>query len=603
MGAHKRVNKLLVGFVLKELSQGQISEVKSHVAVCQQCEDELKRLEELIKCTEKMSRLSADERVCGLARDKIFAAVCNEGNPKTNTRPNIGRFFRWRLFMRSPIIKLAAAAVVIAAVLIGVSLIGMDGTSSVWANVSQYILNAQTAIFTAQVGQIPIKMIAGEKRLREILPGGIETIIDYEAGRMLVLDSNSKTAMFMQMSGLPDAPPNFFDRTKTGVEKLKSSPDVVVESLGQRQIDGIDAQGLRAYIPGGTDMRVWSDQATNRPVLIEIDKVLGETGLVISDIQWDPSIDPNQFSMEVPQGYTLKQIPIQMDLGNTTEDDLIEALRIWSLVPGRRFPPRLDIGDWPKQAPMISRGLARQGLSVDQQKQAAMKVVRGLMFVRRIKGTWQYHGNGVQWGDAGTPIFWYLPKDSQTYRVIYGDLHTEDSTNAPAVPVTDPCDASTNPPGILGIQKDEWHLTADERVVAHCRVEISTWPIHQDRMSIELPYTKAVLESATGDGQLVHFRDLGQGSYELEIPVSPKVLECVWSMPLSGLEPAEYGYRAELQCLVLATCYSLTIVLDQGCPLELSGDTSDRRLLVFYDDEETQFYFGSCGIPVRRTGQ
>jgi hypothetical protein len=507
----------------------------------------------------------------------------------------------WRITMKSPIIKIAAAVVMIAAVLIGVILLDMNGTSTAWASVSQYILTAQTAIFDAQVGQMSIKMIAGEKHLKEILPGGIETIIDYEAGKMLVLDPNSKNAMFVRLDGLPEAPANFFDRIKTGVEKLKNSSDAVVESLGQRQINGIDAQGLRAYIPEGTDMRIWSDPATNRPVLIEIDKILGETRLVVSNIQWDQPIDPNLFSMEVPNGYTLKQNPLQMDFGNTTEDDLIEALRIWSLVPGRRFPPRLDIGDWPKEAPMISRGLARRGLSVEQQKQASMKVVRGLMFVQGINGAWQYHGNGVQWGDTDTPIFWYLPKDSQTYRVIYGDLHTEDLTNAPIVPLTDPCDASVNHLDILGIQKDEWHLTADERVIAHCHVEITTWPIHQDRMSIELPYTKSVLESATADGQSVHFRDLGEGTYELELPISPTVLECVWSMPLNDLEIAEYGYRAELQSLVTAKFYSLTIVLDEGCPLEFSGDTSNRRLLVFYDDEETQIYYGSCGIPVKRS--
>jgi hypothetical protein len=548
------------------------------------------KIKKIFKNAELSINPDADEKVFNdvLAQQKI-----------TKNLPVIPEI--WRITMKSPIIKIAAATVVIATVLIGISLIGMNGTSTVWASVSQCILNARTAIFTAQVGQIPIKMIAGEKHLREVLPGGIETVIDYEAGKMLVLDSNSKTATFMQMNGLPEAPANFFDRTKAGVEKLKNSPDVVVESLGQCQINGTDAQGLRVYIPGGTDMRVWSDPVTNRPVLIEIDKMLGETRMVISDIQWDPAIDPNLFSMEVPNDYTLEQNPLQIDFGNTTEDDLIEALQIWSLVPGRRFPPRLDIGDWPKEAPMISRGLARRGLSVEQQKQAAMKVARGLMFVQQIKGTWQYHGNGVQWGDAGTPIFWYLPKDSQTYHVIYGDLHTEDLPNAPLVPAIDPCEAAANRLGILGTQKDEWHLTSDERVVAHCRVEITTWPIYQDRMTIELPYTKSVLESVIGDGQSVHFRDIGEGTYELELPVSPKILEFVWSMPLSDLEPAEYGYRAELQSLVTATLYSLTIVLDEGCPLELSGDPSNRQLLVFYDYEETQIYFGSCGIPVKRT--
>ena len=39
---------------------------------------------------------------------------------------------------------------------------------------------------------------------------------------------------------------------------------------------------------------------------------------------------------------------------------------------------------------------------------------------------WHYAGSGVKLGDASKAIFWYLPKDSKTYRVIYGDLHVKD---------------------------------------------------------------------------------------------------------------------------------------------------------------------------------
>ena len=42
-----------------------------------------------------------------------------------------------------------------------------------------------------------------------------------------------------------------------------------------------------------------------------------------------------------------------------------------------------------------------------------------------LQGKWIYGGRGVRVGEADTPIFWYRPKESETYHVIYGDLHVE----------------------------------------------------------------------------------------------------------------------------------------------------------------------------------
>ena len=38
------------------------------------------------------------------------------------------------------------------------------------------------------------------------------------------------------------------------------------------------------------------------------------------------------------------------------------------------------------------------------------------------KGDWHYAGDGVKLGDAERAIFWYKPKGSKTYEVLYGDL-------------------------------------------------------------------------------------------------------------------------------------------------------------------------------------
>ena len=44
------------------------------------------------------------------------------------------------------------------------------------------------------------------------------------------------------------------------------------------------------------------------------------------------------------------------------------------------------------------------------------------------KSDWHYNGQDAMLSDADTAIFWYKPKDSDTYRVIYGDLTIEDIT-------------------------------------------------------------------------------------------------------------------------------------------------------------------------------
>ena len=57
-----------------------------------------------------------------------------------------------------------------------------------------------------------------------------------------------------------------------------------------------------------------------------------------------------------------------------------------------------------------------------------MRVTRGFMFMYAMKpeNDWHYAGEGVPLGEAPTPICWWRPDGSETYRVIYGDLSIED---------------------------------------------------------------------------------------------------------------------------------------------------------------------------------
>lgn len=61
------------------------------------------------------------------------------------------------------------------------------------------------------------------------------------------------------------------------------------------------------------------------------------------------------------------------------------------------------------------------------------RVQRGLSFAIKLPPDADAHyvGKGVSFGAADTPIFWYRPKDSKNYRVVYADLSVRDSVTAP----------------------------------------------------------------------------------------------------------------------------------------------------------------------------
>ena len=65
----------------------------------------------------------------------------------------------------------------------------------------------------------------------------------------------------------------------------------------------------------------------------------------------------------------------------------------------------------------------------DKEKiEMAMKMQPGFIFVQLLKAEndWHYVGANVKLGDAKSPVCWYRPDDSKTYRVIYGDLSVKD---------------------------------------------------------------------------------------------------------------------------------------------------------------------------------
>ena len=133
------------------------------------------------------------------------------------------------------------------------------------------------------------------------------------------------------------------------------------------------------------------------------------------------------------------------------EQDLIEMLRSYSELSGGSFPRSLDMVSLLQMFMMnnvmkkyTSNSLEKPPEPSAKQEQevaeAHVRLQRGLKFTSLLpkEADSHYAGRGVSLGAADTPIFWYRPKESKKYRVIYGDLSVRDVDTPPSVPVALP---------------------------------------------------------------------------------------------------------------------------------------------------------------------
>ena len=342
----------------------------------------------------------------------------------------------WRTIMKSPITKLAAAAVLIIAVLIAVHQFVGSVESVAFAQVVRPFLTARTATFkvTVSVQDGPTQtgdgMFMEPGRMRQTAAEGTTVINDLQQGKMVVLIPAQNRAIVYELVNIPEDPGdlNIFVEIRRRVREAQELDDECVEFLGEQEIEGRAAIGYHVQKPG-LDITVWADAKTLLPIRME--NTTGPTTYSMSNIVFDVELDESLFSLEIPEGYTVHTL--QMDGSEPEEKDLIEMFRIWAEHMDGSLPSMLDMS-----APMEFVNAQRKKMMEQGQKpsdeemmekvlgmqQTIMKMSRGGTFVQQLPADsdWHYAGKGIKLGDADTAIFWYCPEGSETYRVIYGDL-------------------------------------------------------------------------------------------------------------------------------------------------------------------------------------
>ena len=372
-------------------------------------------IENKIKKLRYKTNAEAHERIL----DNVMQAINKHDEQKSGTTaPDI-----WRTIMKNPIIKLAAAAVIIIGAMVVINHFGIQVGNSAFAQVAGRLRMARTLTYRVTTNSnIEMEMAFKEPGyMRITMPEGYVTVADWTQDKALTVMPPRQQFYEMDLALNNDPAQRQFD----AIEKLRALPEQADEVLGTIEENGRILQGYRVR-QNGTINTVWIDEDTQKLVRVETEFInaLG-MNIVMTDFRFDVDLDDSLFSLTPPAGYT--KMDIQINTSDVSEQDLIEYLRLWSSwTKDNSFPPTFN----PIELQKLAMEMERQGRfgdgqeSEEQVKQGALQMTRGIMFVMKLsdESNWRYAGENVRFGDASTPIFWYLPPGSGTYRVIYADL-------------------------------------------------------------------------------------------------------------------------------------------------------------------------------------
>ena len=336
---------------------------------------------------------------------------------------------RWRHIMKNRTTQLTSAAAILIAAFVGIHMLIGPGVTVTFAKAVEPILNAATISYDFIVGDetdgVVLHDIVTEDRIRRTMDGAI-MIVDLDKLTMLRLDTKRKEAAYLDVKGPLGHGMLGFNKFVRQLRGLLDDPDFEPEDLGEKDIDGQKAVGFRAGGDGG-GIVIWADAETAKPIRVELG--LAHQTFIIKNFDFDFPLDVSMVSMEVPQGYLLKET--DMDLSNVTEQDFIAGLKVWvEVMLDNQFPDALNPKAYMQNIPVLEEKVAALNLPEEEAEKLGTQYIKSMMFMNlfMVQGHSEptYVGKGATYGDHDTAVFWYKSKGSDNYRVIYADLSVKE---------------------------------------------------------------------------------------------------------------------------------------------------------------------------------
>jgi outer membrane lipoprotein-sorting protein len=406
---------------------------------------------------------------------QIAENAADEFSRKIKTMPE--RKSIQEIIMKGRLIKLAAAAVIILAVIFGIRIF-VGGTSVALADVLQKVEQAQAFIYKMKMkttGDIQPGMPPGEQEMEGTMT------MSTEYGMKMDVDMNTNIGGNVQktkslMYVVPEEKKIYiitpekkqyiqmeFDETMAErIKKQSNDPreflGKIVNSkytdIGKSVIDGVEVEGFETTDPavmGGMmeDVKVtlWVDRKTELPVRQEMHYKINEKTQMeceLYDFQWYAQVNADEFKPVIPQDYTT-MLPGGYKLPSATEEGAIEGLRFCEQLLGR-YPKKIDMmnlmnevmsikdSNNPTEAAMKLKEEIQGQMSKLPEEEMAKKIMDIMRPVQAL-GMFQialaqekkepvYYGDIVGPADADKVLLRWKLSDTE-YRVIYGNLTAE----------------------------------------------------------------------------------------------------------------------------------------------------------------------------------
>ena len=227
--------------------------------------------------------------------------------------------------MRSPIVRFAVAAAIVAAVLVGATLFRSSGSGVVWAEVAQKVQASRGVIFRSTEHIVPDTYDQENDFTIQYWTSKQSRLDGYKGGEVIkTIWGNCDTKTVVLVDHLPDHKSYV---KMTHEERMPDSlqtadPNTWVQrflsceykELGQKTIDGVLCEGIEttdpAFYGGGNPPEtpvacLWVSVETGYPVQFEGERVYNDQRhtYVQDQFQWDVEIDESLFEPKIPAGY------------------------------------------------------------------------------------------------------------------------------------------------------------------------------------------------------------------------------------------------------------------------------------------------------------
>lgn len=228
------------------------------------------------------------------------------------------------IIMRSRIIKLTAAAVILIVILVGLSKLGpsIDGAGVAFGDVLQKIQGpSYTFDLTVTTGDKTSTTVQGSVqepgRMRfdgSVGAHKISSITDISKGKSLILFHQFNTCQIeVTIPPRDEQVGGIFALYTKPVENLWNLRDGTEEELGKKEIDGQTAEGFRVSQEDKYfryDITIWAHARTAVPILVEmLAKPLADSPTAMkwtmTNFHLDVDLPEDLFSLKTPPGYTL----------------------------------------------------------------------------------------------------------------------------------------------------------------------------------------------------------------------------------------------------------------------------------------------------------